>query len=343
MPVTIVVGGQYGSEGKGKVAHFLTVEMGASIAVRVGGPNSGHTVMSSGRPLIFRQLPTAAILPDVVCVLPAGSYIDPDLLQLELALAKLAPERLVIDPNAVIVGENDIARERDSILSNSIGSTGSGTGSAVITRIERTDSARLANNHPALKQYIRDSGVFIRDRLNRRERILIEGTQGFGLSLLHSPHYPYVTSRDTTASAFASEAGVSPLDVDDVVMVIRAFPIRVGGNSGPLPHEIDWEKITIEGQHRKPLVEFTSVTKKIRRVARFDPDIVRTAIRHDNPTRIVLNHLDYLDGCTRELTPATVRFVRDVEEKLAKRVDFLGLGPDITVPANHPLRARSSR
>jgi len=63
--------------------------------------------------------------------------------------------------------------------------------------------------------------------------VIIEGTQGFGLSLLHAADYPYVTSRDTTAAAFVSEAGLSPLDVDDIVLVLRAFPIRVGGNSGP--------------------------------------------------------------------------------------------------------------
>jgi adenylosuccinate synthase len=57
MPVTVIVGGQFGSEGKGKVAHHLAREMGASIAIRVGGPNSGHTVFSKdGAPLIFRKL-----------------------------------------------------------------------------------------------------------------------------------------------------------------------------------------------------------------------------------------------------------------------------------------------
>ena len=70
MPVTVIVGGQFGSEGKGKVAHFFAREMGACAAIRVGGPNSGHTVISEKGPIIFKQLPTAAILPDVQCVLP---------------------------------------------------------------------------------------------------------------------------------------------------------------------------------------------------------------------------------------------------------------------------------
>ena len=76
MPVTVVVGGQFGSEGKGKVAHFFAQQQHASVAVRVGGSNSGHTVLdSSGTPIIFQQLPTAAILPKIQCVISAGSYI----------------------------------------------------------------------------------------------------------------------------------------------------------------------------------------------------------------------------------------------------------------------------
>ena len=91
MPITIIVGGQYGSEGKGKVAHALAKEMGASVAVRIGGPNSGHTVISpSGDPIIFKHLPTAAILPDVTCVLGAGSYINPDILLAEIKVAGLS-------------------------------------------------------------------------------------------------------------------------------------------------------------------------------------------------------------------------------------------------------------
>lgn len=69
MPVTVIVGGQFGSEGKGKVAHFFAQEKKAAVAIRVGGPNSGHTVIdSSGSPIVFRQLPTAALLPHVTCV-----------------------------------------------------------------------------------------------------------------------------------------------------------------------------------------------------------------------------------------------------------------------------------
>jgi adenylosuccinate synthase len=345
MPVTVVVGGQYGSEGKGKVAHFLAKQMGASIAIRVGGPNSGHTVIAeSGAPLIFRQLPTAAILPDVLCVLPPGSYIYPSLLQEELSLAKLQADRLIIDPNAIIIDEIDLSKERASGLTDAIASTGSGTGAAVIKRIERKSGAFLAGNYPALRNFIHDSSDCIRECLDKQERVIVEGTQGFGLSLLHSPHYPYATSRDTTAAAFLAEAGLSPLDVDDIVMVIRAHPIRVGGASGPLPNEFDWATLTAEGNHKTPLIEFTSVTKVVRRVAQFDSSIVQLAMRRNKPTRLVLNHLDYVDAHAltgSRLSHRALRFLRGVESALNRPIDFVGLGADSLLDMKRSVRIGS--
>ena len=106
MPVSIVVGGQFGSEGKGKVAHYLAQKMEASFAVRCGGPNSGHTVIDpSGKARIFQQLPTAAILPDVKLAICAGSYIDLDILLREIQETGAGPDRLIIDPDAVIITE----------------------------------------------------------------------------------------------------------------------------------------------------------------------------------------------------------------------------------------------
>jgi adenylosuccinate synthase len=335
MPVTVVVGGQFGSEGKGKVAHFLAREQNASVAVRVGGSNSGHTVVDlSGNCLILRQLPTAAILKDVKCVICAGSYINPDLLLEEIALVGLHCDRLLIDPNAMIISSEELIEEKNSPLRQDIGSTLSGTGAAVRKRIERTASVRLAKHENRLQQYIQSVVPFMRDRLNKGERIIIEGTQGFGLSLLHSQDYPYVTSRDTTAAAFVSEAGLSPLDIDDIVLVLRIFPIRVAGNSGFLPNEIDWETITRESGSEIPIIEYTSVTKAVRRVARFDPDIVRQAIIVNRPTKIVLNHLDYIDAscfANNELSEKTSFFVRKIESLIGSSVDYFGFSPSSLV------------
>ncbi len=330
MPVTVVVGGQFGSEGKGKVAYHFSRELGASVAVRVGGPNSGHTVIGSSRePIIFKQLPTAALLPDVTCVLPAGSYVSIRVLLEEIRVAKLPSKRLIIDPNAVVITDRELGEEGASGLRSSIGSTLSGTGAAVLARASRTGRARLARDEPMLEAFLAPTTAFLRARLQNKERVLIEGTQGFGLSVLHSPHYPYATSRDTTAAGFVAEAGLSPLDVDDVILVIRAFPIRVAGASGPLRDEITWQQITKESGSAADILELTSVTRAIRRVGRFDPSIVRQAIAYTAPTRIVLNHLDYVDSRSQpdSYTPRTLAFVSGVQSAIGGRVSHVGLGP----------------
>lgn len=333
MPITVIVGGQFGSEGKGKVAHYLARERRAAFAVRVGGPNSGHSVVGRDRTIrVFRQLPTAAIESHVHCVLAAGSYLDPDLLLAEVQSLGITPKRLSIDPHAFMISAADRVNELG--LKERIGSTGSGTGAALVRRCARADGGLFARDDGRLAPFVRSVSPLLRGALDAGERIVLEGTQGFGLSVLHSPHYPRVTSRDTTAATFVGEAGLSPMDVDEIVLVIRSFPIRVAGDSGPLPSEIDWETVTAESGYPTPLLEHTSVTKRVRRVGRFDPDIVVQAIAANRPSAIVLNHLDYVDFQVRrsgQLTNAAREFVEDVERQLGRRVDFLGTSPATTL------------
>src|ERR1700733_15046585 len=186
MAVSIVVGGQYGSEGKGKVAHFLARDRRAAAVVRVGGTNSGHTSLTLGPAReVLRQLPAAAREPDVLCVLAAGSYIDVEVLFEEIARIGLPPERLAIDPNAMVVTAADRRTERDAGLAARIGSTCSGTGAAVVRRVRRRSSDDLAGARRDLRQYLRNARDLMRDLIDRDERIIVEGTQGFGLSLIH--------------------------------------------------------------------------------------------------------------------------------------------------------------
>lgn len=336
MPVTVVFGGQFGSEGKGKVAHALARRCGPSIAVRVGGANSGHTVIDpDGRVRKFRHLPTASILPGMISVIAAGSYIDADVLMSEIAETRLDPTRLLIDPNAVVITGGHRSAENASGLRERIGSTQSGTGAAVVSRLVRDGTAAFAASDERLRSFVRDTRSFLRKNLEVGRRVFVEGTQGFGLSVLHSPHYPNVTSRDTSAAGFISEAGLSPLDVDEIVMVIRAFPIRVAGNSGPLPNEIDWETVRRESGYDIDITERTTVTDNVRRVARFDGAVVRAAIEANTPTKIVLNHLDYIDATCRKshcLSAKAKYFVCAVEAQLGSKIDFVGFGPSDIVP-----------
>ena len=313
MSITIVVGGQYGGEGKGKVTYNIAQEKNIKITVRIGGTNSGHTVVTNeNKKFILRQLPTTAIIPDSISVLSAGSYIDLSILKKEIKLTGISEKQLFIDQNAMIITQEDKDNELKNNLRENIGSTASGTGSSVIRRISRDKKNLLAKDIEELKPYIIDTKKFLYDQIQEKQKILIEGTQGYGLSLLHSPHYPYCTSRDTTAAGFLAETGLSPFDVEDIILTIRTFPIRVEGNSGELKNEIDWERL-------KLLPEFTSVTKKTRRIAEFDSEIVLRAIMSNRPTKIVLNHLDYIEKNIRE------SFIKKIEKSIHQKIDYIGM------------------
>jgi adenylosuccinate synthase len=337
MPVSIVVGGQYGSEGKGKVAQHFARRSGARAVVRVGGTNSGHTSLGGDAEReVLRQLPTAALDADVLCILAAGSYIDLEILTAEVEHLALPAKRLVVDPGAMIITVADRDAEQTSDLKQRIGSTASGTGEAVARRTRRISAADLAGAQPELAPYLAPVRPLLREMLEDGEHIVIEGTQGFGLSLLHSPHFPKATSRDTTAAGALAETGLSPLDVQDVVLVLRSFPIRVAGDSGPFGAPVtSWEQIALEAGHQGTLAEITSVTKKLRRVARFDPLIVREAIVANSPSVIVLNHIDHVDAAaTMGLTPRASEFLSDVEAGIGRKIDLLGLGPDTLIAAH---------
>lgn len=344
MPITVVVGGQFGSEGKGKTAAYLARTEKTAAIIRVGGTNSGHTAVDrTGREWVFRQLPAALIDSDAVAVLPAGSLIDVDILLSEIDRFAITPEKVWIDPRASIITEEHKAAE--SGLIDSIGSTSSGTGASLIQRLQRDHSHVRAGDHPALSRFIRhELGDTLRRMLSNSERILIEGTQGFGLSIWHSDCYPFTTSRDTTAASFVAEAGLGPQDVDKTVMVLRTFPIRVGGNSGPLTLEIDWPTLAREAALPPNFQELTTATRRTRRVARFDADIVRRAIAVNAPNMIVLNHMDYVDPSWAKSGPTvkSAEFLKYVENQIGMHISLVGYGPDTLIDRNKILQSKAA-
>jgi adenylosuccinate synthase len=336
MPVSVVVGGQFGSEGKGKVAlEIVRRDRSVAAAVRVGGTNSGHTAIGAdGQTYALRQLPAASVDRSVQVILPPGSYIDLPIFKDEVNRLGLTPDQVAISPMARIITDEHKAWERTAGLGWAIGSTQSGTGAAVMAMTARGANdfplhSVQAEEVPELEEFLKDTGFELRRLLDAGERVVVEGTQGFGLSLLHGGYWPKATSRDTTAAGFLAEAGLSPRDVDDITMVIRCHPIRVAGESGLLPGETTWEQIASQAGLTGDIREFTTVTAKVRRVGRFDPELVCRAIQANQPDRIVLNHLDYVDPQVRDmvLTPKAGDFVEKVEAVIGRQIDWLGTGP----------------
>jgi adenylosuccinate synthase len=334
VPVSVVVGGQYGSEGKGKVAlDIVRCDPNVRFAVRPGGTNSGHTGYSrDGKRVVLRQLPAAAIDGNVCAVLPAGSYIDVALLFREMALVGLPASHLLIDPRAHIIRQDHVEWEKRAGLPQTIGSTGSGTGAAVLSRVARCSPslphATFASEVPELLPFLRETVSVLDGALRRGDRAVIEGTQGFGLSPVHGDAWPKCTSRDTTAASFVAEAGLSPLEVDQVILVLRSHPIRVAGDSGPLLNETTWASIAARAGAPIELAELTSVTQKLRRVALFDASIVRRAIAVNRPTQIVLNHLDHVDWAAQfGVSRKALQFIGEVEREIGQTITGAGVGP----------------
>ncbi|HUU19600.1 MAG TPA: adenylosuccinate synthetase [Sedimentisphaerales bacterium] len=334
MPCTIVVGGQYGSEGKGKVVSLYSSSLDNPWVVRCGGPNSGHTTSINGEEVILRQVPAGASNPEAMLLLAAGCVIDEDVLLQEVHMLKLDRDRIIVDPRAVLV--EDIDRKSELEASKQIGSTGSGTGAALIRRMTRQHNIRLVKDSASLQKHVRVESVapLLHSCLDNGSHVVIEGTQGFGLSLLHGPYYPYLTARDTTASGFAMEVGLSPRQVDSIIMVIRTFPIRVGGNSGPIAEEISWDDIKEISGAPEVFPEYTSVTKRLRRVAHFDIEAVKMACKYNRPTSLAImgiDRLDFRNYCIKEisdLTEEAKRFICNIKLETGIPVELVGTGFD---------------
>ncbi|RMN34752.1 Adenylosuccinate synthetase [Pseudomonas coronafaciens pv. coronafaciens] len=332
--VDVLIGGQYGSEGKGNIVAYLSREY--DVMVRVGGPNAGHTVASAVGTFTYHHLPSGSRDVTARLLLGPGMTIHlPGLLR-EIEECSIGPDRLFIDPQATIIEEADRDAEKVHLVST-IASTGSGSGAAAARRIlsRGKTTIRLAKDVDKLQPYVGTLGNYhgsTSDRLEEAYRsgksILLEGTQGSGLSIFHGD-YPYVTSRDTNVAGCLAEAGISPSRIRKILMVVRPMPIRVGdpdGNeghtSGMLKHPTTFDAIAeFAGLEADALntAEKTSTTHRKRKVGWFEWDQFRKACALNAPTDIVLTFADYLKATNRnarrfeQLHSETIKFVEELE------------------------------
>jgi adenylosuccinate synthase len=349
--VTVVVGGQFGSEGKGAVAAHIARRNKVDVCVRVAGPNAGHTAVDDhGKAWALRQVPCVAVV-DKRCtlIIGAGSEIDPDVLLTEIkeldAAGFAVSSRLWIDRSATLITPEHKVQEGAVNLVTRIGSTGKGVGAARADRVMRVAST-VADEGFGADDRVIDTTEWLAQALLDGSHVMIEGTQGYGLGI-HTPYYPQTTSSDCRAIDFLAMAGVSPWQpgagVVNVWIVCRTFPIRVAGNSGPLKDELTWAEVSqLVGRE---LEERTTVTQKVRRVGKWDPDLVKAAVRANGGGRssgdrvgfrvkVALTFADYWwpelfghnDG---EGVPDQVREqVRLLEREIRAPIALVTTGPD---------------
>lgn len=325
MPSTVVVGGFFGDEGKGKLVSYLALKDNPTIIVRGGaGPNAGHTIQDNDTTYKIRMLPSGFLNKQAKVMVGPGVVINPEILLREIRDYG-NESRSFVDKRCGIIEESHLIGDSKGDLKTKIGSTGSGTGPANADRAMRT--LKLAKDVDSLSHLLADVPEEIARALDSGQNVLVEGTQGTFLSLWHGT-YPFVTSKDVTASGICADVGLGPKNVDEVIVVFKSYVTRVG--TGPLNNELD-----LDEAKRRGWSEFGTVTGRQRRAADFDFELARRAIMLNSATQIAITKLDILfPACAKktsydELTSDAQEFVRTIEKKLNTPVTIIGTGPTI--------------
>ncbi|OQY16860.1 MAG: adenylosuccinate synthase [Desulfobacterium sp. 4572_20] len=327
MSNVVVVGTQWGDEGKGKVVRFQ------------GGNNAGHTLVVDGKKSIFHVIPSGIFHPDTRCLIGNGVVVDPEVFLEEIkglfdkGIA-INPKRLGVSGRAHLIMPYhkaiDIAREKAKGASR-IGTTGRGIGPcyedkvarAGIRVIDLTDPdilkqkikanlkeknfylANLFGAEPLeyqpiverylsiaheLSPFIADVSTELDEAIRRNESILFEGAQGTQLDIDHGT-YPYVTSSNPVAANACIGAGIGPKSLDSIVGIVKAYTTRVG--AGPFVTELVDETgnyLQEKGQ------EFGATTGRPRRCGWLDLVVVRYSARINGLTHLAITKLDILTG-----------------------------------------------
>ena len=335
MPATVIVGLQWGDEGKGKTTDFLAEQV-AMVVRYQGGDNAGHTVVAGDEVFKLQLCPSGVLYPHITSVIGNGVVVNPATLIAELEMLErrgIDVSKVRVSRSAHVIMPYHVALDRanESRLAGAkVGTTGRGIGptygdrawrlglrmedlldrEVLRERIGRAlpDKNLLLESMGApdftvdalvdqaaawgdrLTAHLDDSTWLVQDALRRGDHVLLEGAQGTLLDLDHGS-YPFVTSSNPVAGGACTGGGIGPLQVDEVIGVMKAYSTRVG--SGPFPTELlDDVGHGIAERGR----EFGTVTGRPRRVGWFDAVPLRYAVAVNSNSAIVLNKLDILSG-----------------------------------------------
>lgn len=343
--VLAVIGAQYGSEGKGNFVAKIAKDYG--VHVRVGGANAGHSFKRHGETYKMQSIPCGWVNPEANLVIGAGALVSVEQLATEWRMLKAAgvnvTSRMKIDVKAGILSPWHHAKSGgiEGADHKSYGSTGEGVGIARasrimdrkigVTRAEGTSGGPLGGFYRAgelpmdqvpedfraawKKMLFDDTASYLRYEQSYGTDILLEGTQGSALSLIHGP-WPYVSNHDCNAAQIAADCGLPPRLVNRCLLVMRTMPIRVAGNSGPMKDEVSWGEVS--ERVGKKVTEQTTVTKKTRRVGEWDERLVLNAVSLNAPTSIAISFLDYLNPADEGVVEPTA-----LSEKSWRFIDYV--------------------
>lgn len=324
MSCVIIIGTQWGDEGKGKIVDALSPSFRHIVRAQ-GGNNAGHTVIVNERSFKFHLIPSGILHPHTQCYIGGGTVIDPDVLMAEIKELNDVRGKLWISPHAHVIFTYHRLLDQQSELSKgkeAIGTTGRGIGPCYSDKINRiginmglfTDSdqflpyfekiyklkqrevelppfkemaAHYSAAAAALKPYVSPIEHTLHQALKRGEKVLLEGAQGSELDITFGS-YPYVTSSNTTAGGMCAGSGIGPSRITHTLGVVKAYSTRVG--NGPFPTEETNLPFTSKAR------EIGTTTGRQRRMGWFDAPIVKRAVELNGIDSLAITKLDVLDG-----------------------------------------------
>ncbi|MBU2523460.1 MAG: adenylosuccinate synthetase [Nanoarchaeota archaeon] len=330
MGVDVIVGGQGGDEGKGKISAYLALKNNYDICMRVPAPQAGHSIHYNGKRVGLALLPCGLVNEGSRLLIGAGGLVSVDKLVDEIKAINLSPKRLGIDYKTTIVTKEHLEEEKaNSHLMNNIGSVGRGIGPCRVQKIMRDLKLKFAKDVKELSDYLTDTKKEVYNALEKKKSILLEVDHGAKLDLIHG-EYPYVTSRSTNASSALGEAGIGPRDVKEVYVVLKPYITRVG--PGPLEKEILDEKV-LNWAHSLG-GETGTVSGRLRRVGKFEWANALEVMRMNSCTKIAITHMDCFEYIGKSLGYSNSGdFLEDVKTNLCSKyphpeISLLSYGPE---------------
>jgi adenylosuccinate synthase len=343
LPNIVIVGAQWGDEGKGKVVDLIAPCVDI-VARYSGGPNAGHTIVFGNRRFVLQLVPSGVLRPGKKSVIGCGTVVDPVALVQELdglAAAGISVEGLYVSNAAHVILPYHRALDQ-AMDQERIGTTGKGVGQAYTDKAARfgirvgdlLDEAhfreKLAASLPVKNRLLQSCGregfevddvvkavqaAVARLRPHVADTTLLlhgwmrDGAtvlfEGAQGTLLDIDHgtYPYITATSATAGGAAPGTGVPPTRIDGVLGITKAYATRVGG--GPFPTEVTGDLGELIRARGK---EYGSVTGRPRRCGWFDAPLLRHAVRVNGLDTLAVTKLDVLDPCHSVLVGVGYRY-----------------------------------
>jgi adenylosuccinate synthase len=288
--VDVILGLQYGDEGKGKFIDALSKNYDVIVRFH-GGENAGHTLVVDGKKHALHLLPSGILNPDVINVIGNGVVINLDTLKKEIELYG-GPAgfvgRLFISTKAHVVFDK---HKRSDLLVHqaTIGTTGKGIGPCYADKMLRTGLRMEEMDEDYFRPFICDTVQLLQRLVSEGKSILLEGAQGTMLDIDHGT-YPYVTSSNTTIGACLTGTGLNHKNIRKVFGVVKAYTTRVG--EGPFPSEIFGET---EKALREQGNEFGTTTGRPRRIGWLNLTELDQAVKLNGVDEIFLTKTDVIN------------------------------------------------